>query len=54
MWAQARREVTAVDGPDGLFLADPTADVLQPISTTAAYRIFSTVLTFGALSPASS
>ena len=36
--------VTAVDGADGLFWADPVAEVFEPVSNTFAYRAFSTVL----------
>jgi len=39
-----RHEVTAINGPDGLFLANPMNDALRPVSNTTAYRIFSTVL----------
>lgn len=51
-WSQGRREVTGVDGEDGLFLADADGEVLRPVSNTAAYRIFSTVLPPDALTPA--
>lgn len=50
-WSQGRREVTGVDGEGGLFLADAGAEVLRPVSNTAAYRIFSTVLPPDALTP---
>jgi hypothetical protein len=53
-WSQGRREVTGVDGEGGeggLFLADADAEVLRPVSNTAAYRIFSTVLPPEALTP---
>lgn len=40
----AQHQVVATDGPAGLFLADPDAQLLRPISDTSAYRIFATVL----------
>ena len=48
-WEGARRELTAVDGPDGIFLADEAAAVLRPVSPSAIYRIFTTALPPGAV-----
>ena len=42
-----RHDLIAVDGPDGLFWADPVEQLLRPVSSTQAYRAFSTVLTAG-------
>lgn len=50
-WSDERREVTATDGPDGPFLADPDRDALRPVSNTAVYRTFSTALPPAALAP---
>lgn len=47
-WADDEQQtITAVDGTDGLFWADPPGEVLEPVSNTLAYRAFSTVLTAG-------
>lgn len=43
-WAGEARRVTAVDGPDGPFLADPDHGVLRPTTNTILYRLFATVL----------
>lgn len=52
-WSGDRRQsVTAIDGPDGLFWADATREVLAPVSNTSAYRAFATVLTAGEPTPA--
>lgn len=39
-----RMDVTATDGPGGVRLAEPGADVLRALTNTAVYRIFSTAL----------
>lgn len=41
-------ELTATDGPTGLFLADPGHDLLRPVSNTQAYRVLSTLLPLAA------
>lgn len=42
-----RHDLTAVGGADGLFWADPVDQLLRPVSSTQAYRAFSTVLAAG-------
>lgn len=52
-WADDERlAVTAIDGADGLFWADPVDEVLRPVSNTLAYRAFTTVLMAGDQPPA--
>lgn len=47
-----RHDLTAIDGADGLFWADPEHQMLEPVSNTLAYRAFSTVLTASDQTPA--
>lgn len=43
--------LTGVDGPGGLFWADPVEDLLRPASNTATYRLFSTAVPLEAIDP---
>jgi hypothetical protein len=43
-WPGGEREATAVDGPQGIHLADPATGELRPASNTEVYRVLSTAL----------
>jgi hypothetical protein len=51
-WTGGRRELTAVDGPGGVRLAEPGGDTLRAVTNTELYRILTTALPPEALLPA--
>ena len=53
VWEGDRRDLVAVDGPDGIHVLDEEAGALLPTSATTLYRVFSTALPPEALEPGS-